>query len=97
VSVFLWNRRQDYHHAVLAEHINSAAPGWSATHDSLARVGMSEPAIRAVTEGALAQQASTLAINDTYLVYAAIIACLIPVLWLARPPFQPPPGSSGAH
>ena len=97
VSVFLWNHRQNYHHAVLAEHVTSAAPGWSAVHDSLARAGMPEPAIRAVTESALAQQAGTLAINDTYLLYAAIIACLIPVLWLARPPFQPPPGSSSVH
>jgi MFS transporter, DHA2 family, multidrug resistance protein len=97
VSVFLWNHRRDYHHAVLAEHINSAAPGWNAAHDTLARAGMSEPAIRAVTEGTLAQQASTLAINDTYLLYAVIIACLIPVLWLARPPFQPPPGAGSVH
>ena len=98
VSVFLWNHRQDYHHAVLAEHVNATAAGWNAVHGSLARAGLPEPAIRAIAENTLAQQAATLAINDTYLVYAAIIRCLIPVLWLARPPFQPPPGAgSGAH
>jgi DHA2 family multidrug resistance protein len=98
VSVFMWNHRQDYHHAVLAEHVNATAAGWQAVHGSLARAGMPETAIRAVTEGTLAQQASTLAINDTYLVFAAIIVCMVPILWLARPPFQPPSGAGGgAH
>jgi DHA2 family multidrug resistance protein len=98
VSVLIWNRRMDYHHAVLAEHVNSAAPGWTALHGSLVQAGMPERTIHAIAESSVAQQASTLAINDTYLVYACIIVCLIPILWLARPPFQPPPGAgSGAH
>jgi DHA2 family multidrug resistance protein len=98
VSVLIWNRRMDYHHAVLAEHVNSAAPGWTALHGSLAQAGMPERTIHAIAESTVAQQASTLAINDTYLIYACIIICLIPVLWLARPPFQPPSGAGGgAH
>jgi DHA2 family multidrug resistance protein len=98
VSVFLWNHRQDYHHAVLAEHINAGAAGWNAVHGSLSRAGLPDPAIYAITERTLAQQAATLAINDTYVVYAVIILCLVPILWLARPPFQPPPNvTGGAH
>jgi DHA2 family multidrug resistance protein len=98
VSVYIWNHRMDYHHAVLVEHVNQAAPGWTALHGSLTQSGMSERTVSAIAESAIAQQASTLAINDTYLMYAIIIVCLIPILWLARPPFQPPAGSdSGAH
>lgn len=96
VSVYIWNRRMDYHHAVLAEHVNPTAPGWTTLHDSLTQTGMPERTIHAIAESTLAQQASTLAINDTYLMYACIIVCLIPVLWLARPPFQPPLGAAGA-
>ncbi len=98
VSVYLWNHRMDYHHAVLSEHVHSASPGWTAMHGSLSQLGMSDSTIHAIAESTVAQQASTLAINDTYLVYACIIACLVPILWLARPPFQPPPGAAGgAH
>ncbi|MCC7461105.1 MAG: DHA2 family efflux MFS transporter permease subunit [Gammaproteobacteria bacterium] len=96
VSVYLWNRRMDYHHAVLTEHVNPAAPGWTSLQGPLTQIGMPESAIHAIAESTVAQQASTLAINDTYLVYAILIVSLIPVLWLARPPFQPPPGAASA-
>jgi len=98
VSVFLWSHRIDYHHATLAEHVNATAPGWIATQAALGRAGVPDRAILAITENAVLQQAGTLAINDMYLVFAIVIACMIPILWLARPPFQPPPGAgSGAH
>jgi DHA2 family multidrug resistance protein len=96
VSVFVWNHRMDYHHAVLAEHVNATAAGWNAMHDSLAQTGLPGPVIRAVAESTIAQQAATLAINDTYLIFALIIACLVPILWLARPPFQPPAGAAAS-
>jgi len=96
VSVYIWNHRQDYHHAVLVEHVNSAAAGWNAVHGSLAQAGLPDRAISAITEMTVAQQASTLAINDSYLVYAVLIVCLIPLIWLARPPFLPPQGAGGA-
>ena len=28
MTVWIWNRRTDYHHAVLAEHISNSAAGW---------------------------------------------------------------------
>jgi DHA2 family multidrug resistance protein len=96
VSVFLWNHRRDYHHAVLAEHIHASASGWTSLSGSLGAAGMPEPSINAVTETLLAQQASTLAVNDTYIVYSVIVVCLIPLLWLARPPFQAAE-TGGAH
>jgi len=101
LSVFLWDHRQDYHHAVLAEHINTAAAGWNAVHGTLSRAGLPESTIHALAERMLAQQAATLAINDAYLLYAVIVLCLIPILWLARPPFHAQAGaaeiSSSAH
>jgi len=95
VSVWLWNRRQDYHHTVLVEHITSTAPGWNAVHDRLAGAGLTEPTIHAVTAQAIAQQASTLACNDAYLLYAALLLGMIPVVWLARGPFRI--GGGGMH
>jgi DHA2 family multidrug resistance protein len=95
VSVWLWNRRQDYHRTVLVEHITSTAPGWNAVHDSLAGAGLTEPTIHAVTAQTIAQQASTLACNDAYLLYAALLLGMIPVVWLARGPFRI--GGGGMH
>lgn len=99
VSVFMWNHRQDYHHAVLAEHVNRAAAGWNSLQGTLSGLGADDGTRNALTEAMLSQQASTLSINDTYLVYALLMLCLIPILWLARPPFHPAgaDATGGAH
>jgi DHA2 family multidrug resistance protein len=96
LSVYIWNHRQDYHHVVLAEHVNVTSQGWATTQDALGRIGAPDGAVYALTESALNQQAGTLAINDTYMVFAVVMLCLLPVLWMARPPFQPA-GAASAH
>lgn len=42
---------------------------------------------RAYVERVVTQLALTLAVNDIYVMYAAIFILLIPIVWFARPPF----------
>jgi DHA2 family multidrug resistance protein len=89
VSIFTWNQRVDYHSVVLAEHVQSASLGWTSYQDAVSAGLSGDPTVNALVAAVIEQQANTLAVNDTYLMYALIIILLIPILWLARPPFQP--------
>ena len=40
ITVFIWNRRTDYHHAVLAEHVRNSAGAWSRYQAQLADHGI---------------------------------------------------------
>ena len=40
VSIWLWNRRADFHHAVLTEHIRDSAYGWTKMQAQLEPLGM---------------------------------------------------------
>jgi DHA2 family multidrug resistance protein len=96
MTVFLWNRRTDYHHAVLAEHIRDAAGGWSNYQAQLGSLGFSVTGAFAYVEHAITTQAMTLGVNDVFHVLAWIYLLLIPFLWLAKPPFTAR-GADRAH
>jgi DHA2 family multidrug resistance protein len=87
VTVTLWQHRGDYHHAVLAEHLNSASPAAMGYLDGLGALG--GPATRAwgIVEALVTRQALTLAVNDVFLLCTAIFLVMIPVVWFAKPPF----------
>jgi MFS transporter, DHA2 family, multidrug resistance protein len=87
VSIWLWNDRQDFHHAVLTEHIRPDSPGWMQTQQALGSMGVSATQTLSYAEHIITQQASTLAVNDIYVMYAVIFILLIPIVWFSRPPF----------
>jgi DHA2 family multidrug resistance protein len=87
MTVFMWNRRTDYHHAVLTEHIRDAAGGWTNFQAQLGNLGISGTGAFEYVERAITTQAMTLGVNDVFHVLAWIYLLLIPFLWLAKPPF----------
>lgn len=87
VMVLVWNNRTDFHHAVLVEHIRPDAPGFTQTQQVLSQSGLSEMQSFAYVERVISQQASTLGVNDAYLIIALIYFVLVFVLWLSKPPF----------
>jgi len=87
VTVTMWQHRGDYHHATLAEHINTTNPATQQFVDGLGSIGAGGNAPWAIIEGIMNRQALTLAVNDVFLLYAALFVVMIPVVWLARPPF----------
>jgi DHA2 family multidrug resistance protein len=87
VTVTLWQHRSEYHHAILAEHINHTNPAAESYFNTLKAVGISGLHKWAVLERVVNHEALTLAVNDVFWGCAVLFVCLIPVLWLARPPF----------
>lgn len=86
-TVTLWQHRGDYHHAVLAEHIERASPATNAWLDGFAALGVPAERMWTLTEALLTRQSMTLAVNDVFLFCTALFLLMIPVVWFARPPF----------
>ncbi len=95
-TVFLWNRRTDYHHAVLTEHVNGASGAWSSYQAELASHGVGATGAFQYVEQIITGQAMTLGVNDVFRLFGVIFLLLIPVVWLAKPPFTAQ-GGGGAH
>jgi DHA2 family multidrug resistance protein len=84
VTVTMWQHRGEFHHATLAEHVNSAS---TATRQFLDGLGQAGRATWPVIENIVNREALTLAVNDVFLLYAGLFIVMIPIVWLARPPF----------
>jgi MFS transporter, DHA2 family, multidrug resistance protein len=84
VTVTLWQHRGEMHHATLAEHINNAS---SATQHFLHGLSPIGNAAWPVIEGIVNREALTQSVNDVFLLFAGLFLAMIPVVWLARPPF----------
>jgi DHA2 family multidrug resistance protein len=96
MCVFLWNRRSDYHHAVLTEHIRSSAGAWSDYQVQLSNHGITGTSAYEYIEHVITTQAMTLGVNDVFHVLGWMYILLIPFIWLAKPPFGARAASS-AH
>jgi DHA2 family multidrug resistance protein len=87
VTVTMWQHRGDFHHATLAEHITTTNPATQQFVDGIGANGAAGSAPWAVIEGIVNREALTLAVNDVFLLYAALFVVMIPIVWLAKPPF----------
>jgi MFS transporter, DHA2 family, multidrug resistance protein len=87
VSVWIWNRRSDYHHAVLTEHINNSSHSWSLYQAQLGAHHISGPGASEFVNQVISSQASTLGVNDLFNLMGLIFLVLIPFIWFAKPPF----------
>jgi len=87
VTVTMWQHRGDFHHATLAEHVSSTNPATQQFIDGISSLGVSGAAPWSLVDSIVNREALTLAVNDVFLLYAALFVVMIPVVWLARPPF----------
>jgi len=96
ITTWLWDDRQQFHRALLTEHIRSDAAGWNQIHGTLNSLGFSDSQALGYAANQISQQGATLAVNDIYMMYALVFLFLIPVVWFARPPFSSG-GKAAAH
>ncbi len=96
VTVFFWNNRAEFHYATMTEHIRPDAPAWTAYQSQLHALGMHGDAAYAATAQVINTQALTMGANDLFRLLAALFVMLVPLVWLARPPFRAI-GMGGAH
>ena len=87
VTVTLWQHRGEYHRAVLAEHLSGASAATTNYLHGLDAFG--GPPLRAwnIIEALVTRQALTLAVNDVFLFCTVLFVAMIPIVWLAKPPF----------
>lgn len=95
ITVWAWNHRTDYHHAVLTEHVRNGADAWTQYQSALGSRGISGVGASQYVNLVIDSQASTLAVNDVFLLLALIYLLLIPVVWFAKPPFGAKAAASG--
>jgi DHA2 family multidrug resistance protein len=87
ITVWMWNRRSDYHHAVLTEHIRNSAAAWTHYQARLAAHGITGKGASEYVNVVISNQASTLGVNDVFNMLGLVYILLIPIVWLAKPPF----------
>jgi MFS transporter, DHA2 family, multidrug resistance protein len=87
ITVWIWNRRTDYHHAVLTEHITNASQSWSQYQAQLAAHGVNGVGASEFVNQVISGQALTLGVNDVYNLMGIMFVVLIPLIWFAKPPF----------
>ena len=87
VTVTIWQHRGDFHHAVLAERMNAANPAATGYLDTLHALGASAGNAWSLVNGVVTREALTLAVNDVFLLCAIMFFAMIPIIWIAKPPF----------
>jgi len=87
ISVWIWNRRTDYHHAVLSEHIRTSVDAWTQYQAQLSAHGISGIGASEYVNAIINGQASTLAVNDVFNFLGVVYLVILPLVWFAKPPF----------
>jgi DHA2 family multidrug resistance protein len=87
VTVTIWQHRGDFHHAVLAERMNAASPMATDYLQQLRALGATDTHAWSLVNNVVTREALTLAVNDVFLLCAVLFFLMIPVIWIARPPF----------
>jgi DHA2 family multidrug resistance protein len=87
IAVWVWNRRSDYHHAVLTEHIRNSADAWTQYQAQLAAHGITGAGASEYVNTVISGQAATLGVSDVFSLLGLMFLLLIPLIWLAKPPF----------
>lgn len=87
ITVWIWNRRTDYHHAVLTEHIRNSSDAWTQYQAQLSTHGISAGGASQYVDLVISGQASTMGVNDVFNLLGVMYLLLIPLVWFARPPF----------
>ena len=87
LSTTLWERREAVHHAQLAANINAYNPVAHQGTEQLQALGLGAAQSYGFIERAITVQAYMLSTMDVFWIAGWIFLSLIPLIWLARPPF----------
>ena len=95
VTVTLWQHRGIEHHATLTENVTQASAPATQILAGLTHAGNSHAQALGIVDQLVTREALTLAVNDIFLLCAVLFIVLIPVIWLAKPPFGSAGGAAG--
>jgi DHA2 family multidrug resistance protein len=95
VMVTLWQHRGETHHATLVEDIDTTHQAATQFLQQGTHMGLSHTQGLGLLNQLVTRESLTLAVNDVFLACAVLFVLLIPILWLARPPFGSAGGAAG--
>jgi DHA2 family multidrug resistance protein len=87
VTVWTWNRRTDFHHSILVEHVRNSSGGWVQYQADLGAQGIAGDGAFQYVDRLIGGQAATLAVNDVFFALGCLFLLLVPCVWFAKPPF----------
>ncbi|MET0292541.1 MAG: DHA2 family efflux MFS transporter permease subunit [Steroidobacteraceae bacterium] len=87
ICVWMWTDRSEHHHATLVQHVTPDSPAWTAYQQQLGEHGLSGTQAFAFVDRLITSQAGTMGANDLFQGLAILFLALIPLVWLAKPPF----------
>lgn len=82
-----WEHRAQFHHANLAENINSASAPAQSYLQQLGNLGLGHQASLALTDRVVESQAYMLSTNNVMLTCGILMVCLAVPIWFAKGPF----------
>jgi MFS transporter, DHA2 family, multidrug resistance protein len=98
VCVWLWTDRSEHHHATLVQHVTPDSGAWTAYQQQLADQGIQGTQAFAYVDRLIGLQSGTLGANDLFYLLGFLFLALIPLVWMAKPPFGAiAAGSGGGH
>jgi DHA2 family multidrug resistance protein len=87
IATTMWERREALHHAQLTENITAFSPAASSYAAQLQAGGNDPSATLGIIDRVINSQAYSMATSDLSYLAGWVFIVLIPLLWLARPPF----------
>ncbi|SUA20534.1 multidrug resistance translocase [Neisseria gonorrhoeae] len=90
----LWERREALHHTRFAEHITPYSATLHETAAHLSQQGISDGQTLGIINNTITQQGFIIGSNEIFLAGSILFIVLIPIVWLAKPPFH---SGGGGH
>jgi len=94
ISTTMWQDNAARHHAHLVENINLSNPVYQQFTDQANQLGLTGQPQAALIDQLIMSQAYLLSTNQLMTLAAVMLLCLLPLIWLAKPPFG---AAKGAH
>jgi len=97
LTTWIWNRRADFHHANLTEHVSLYNPG---AIEYLDKMGGASQANLSTVNNLTTSQSYLMSLNDYFYMLGCLFFALIIVVWFAKGPFiksSKAPEPAGGH
>lgn len=94
LSTTMWQDYANIYHSQLVSHISLGSLGYEQYLEQAKQVGLAGAALLGYIEYQIMSQSYLLSTNHLMIFAAIVLICLLPLIWIARPPFS---SAAGGH
>lgn len=91
----MWERREALHHTQLTEHITPYSPDTAEAVRQMTEAGLNGEQAVGLINSTITQQGFIVGSNEIFLAGSILFIIMIPIIWLAKPPFHHDGGGGG--